>query len=36
MYCFEFRYSSFEFAECPSKKVEVFSVTYGNTSYEQI
>ena len=26
----------FEFAEYPSEKVEVYSVTYGNTSYEQI
>jgi hypothetical protein len=29
MYCFEF-------TECPSEKVEVYSVTYGNTSCEQI
>jgi hypothetical protein len=36
MYCFEFRYSKFEFAECPNEKVEVYSVTYGNTSCEQI
>jgi len=29
MYCFEF-------SERPREKVEVYSVTYGNTSYEQI